>query len=169
MRAALTGVSGMAPRALGASLGCPVDAFGWLLAVLGAPRAPQDRLRGGIWVSKRRPERIRTRPCNGLGRPKRSNIDFSSILGQFGVDFRRFSFELCATKAQKQNLKKESCDPQRTSWLLRCALASYCSHVFRNDFRTLHVQPFFVACPQAHLVPTKDYNDVKDNGHVIKN
>ena len=152
MRAALTGVSGMAPRALGASLDCPGDAFGRLLATLGAPRAPQDRLWGGIWVPKSRPKRIRTRPCNGLGRPNRSKIDFSSIWGPFGVDFRRFSLELCATKAQKQNLKKESCDPQRTSWPLRCALASYCSHVFRNDFRTLHVQPFFVAYPQAHLV-----------------
>ena len=130
------------PEALGASLGCPSDAFGQLLAALGSPWAPQDRLWGGIWVSKSRPKRIRTRPCNGLGRPKRSKIDFSSIWGPCGVDFRRFLPELCATKAQKQNLKKESCDPQRTSRLLRGAVASYCSHVFRNDFRTLHVQPF---------------------------
>ena len=66
--------------------------------------------------------------------------------------FCRFLLEPCATKAQKQNLKKESRDPQRTSWLLRCAIVSYCSHVFRNHFRTLHVHPFFVAYPQAHLV-----------------
>ena len=136
MRMALTGVLGVAPNALGVSLGRPGDALGRLLAALGAPGASQDRLWGGMWVSKSRPERIRPRPPNGLGRPKRSKIDLSSILGQFGMDFRRFSLEPRATKARKQNLKKESCYPQRTSWLLRCALASYCSYVFRNDFRT---------------------------------
>ena len=142
MRTALTGVLGVAPRTLGASLGCPGDAFGRLLAALGAPRAPQDRLWGGTWVSKSRPEHIRTRPRNGPGRPKRSKIDFSSILGQVGVDFCRFSLEPRARKEQKQNLKKESYDPQRTSWLLRCGLASYCSHIFRNTFRALHIQLF---------------------------
>ena len=91
MRAALTGVSGMAPRALGASLGCPGDAFGRLLAALGAPRAPQDRLWGGIWASKSRPERVRTRPRNGLGRPNRPKIDFSTICCRFWSNFRRFS------------------------------------------------------------------------------
>ena len=75
-----------------------------------------------------------------LWAPKRLKIDFSSILGRSGVDFRRFSLEPRATKAQKQNLKKESRDPQRTSWLLRCAVASYCLHDFRNDFQTLHVR-----------------------------
>ena len=37
-----------------------------------------------------------------------------------------------ATKAQKQNLKKESRDPHRASWLLRCAVASNCPSVSRN-------------------------------------
>ena len=77
-------------------------------------------------------------------------------LGWFFVDFRKIfrllSLAPRATKAQEQNLKKESRDPQCTSWFLRCAVASYCSHVFRNDVRTLQVQPFFVAYPQAHLV-----------------
>ena len=83
---------------------------------------------------------------------RRSGVDFAWIFVDFRTIFRGFSVEPRATKAQKRNLKKESRDPQRTSWLLRCAVASYCSHVFRNDFRTLHVQPFFVAYPQAHLV-----------------
>ena len=83
---------------------------------------------------------------------RRFGVGLGWIFVEFWTIFRRFSLEPRATKAQKQNLKKESCDPQRTSWLLRCAVASYCSHVFRNDFRTLHVQPFFVAYPQAHLV-----------------
>ena len=119
---------------LGASSGRPWDAFGRLLAALGSPGAPQDRLWGGIWASKSHPERVRTRPGNGLGHPKRPKIDFSSIWGGFSSIFRRFSLEPRATKAQKQNLKKESRDPQRTSWLLYCAVASSCSHVFRNDF-----------------------------------
>ena len=76
---------------LGASSGRPWDAFGRLLAALGSPGAPQDRLWGGIWVSKSHPERDRTRPRNGLGRPKRPKIDFSSILNRFGADFHRFS------------------------------------------------------------------------------
>ena len=76
----------------------------------------------------------------------------------FGVDCRwicvDFSFALSslATKAQMQNLKKTSRDPRRMSLLLRCAIASYCSRVFRIDVRTLHVQLCFVAYPQAHLV-----------------
>ena len=138
-------------QALGVSLARSVGAFGRLLTALGPLGAPQDRHLG----FNNRSERVWTRPRNGFGRPKRSKIDFSSIWGPCGVDFRRFSPKLCATKAQKQNLKKQSCDPRRTSWPLRCALASYCSHVFRNDFRTLHVQPFFVAYPQAHLVCKK--------------
>ena len=66
--------------------------------------------------------------------------------------FRRFSFELSATKRQNRNLKKESCDLHQPTWLLRCAVVPCCSHVFRNDRRTLHVQPFVIAYPQAHLV-----------------
>ena len=77
----------MVPKALGASLGRPGDAFGRILAALGAPGAPQDRLWGGIWVSKSRPGRIRTRPRNGLGRPNRPKIEFSSMFGRFGFHF----------------------------------------------------------------------------------
>ena len=79
MRTALTGTLGVVPKALGASLGRPGDVFGRLLAALGAPVAPQDRLWAGIWVSKSHLERVRTRPRNGFGRPKRPKIDFSSI------------------------------------------------------------------------------------------
>ena len=72
---------------LGASSGRPWDAFGRLLAALGSPGAPQDRLWGGIWASKSDPERVRTRPGNGLGHPKRPKIDFSSIWGGFSSIF----------------------------------------------------------------------------------
>ena len=76
---------------LGTSSGRPGDAFGRLLAALGSPGASQDRLWSGIWVSKSRPEGVRTRPRNGFGRPKSPKIDFSSIWGRFRMDFRRFS------------------------------------------------------------------------------
>ena len=114
----------------------------------GAPRSALGRHLGAQKPSQAHPDASLQRPWA----PKSVQDRFFIDLGPFGVDFRRFSPELCATKTQKQNLKKESCDPQRTSWLLRCALVSYCSHVVRIDFRTLHVQPFFVAYPQAHLV-----------------
>ena len=140
----------------------PGEAFGRLLAALGSPGAPQDRLWAGIWASKSRPERVWTRLRNGLGARnssrsifRRFGVGLGWIFVEFWTIFRRFTLEPRATKAQKQNLKKESRDPQRTSWFLRCGLALYCSHVFRSDFRTLHVQPFFVACPQAHLVQIK--------------
>ena len=77
------------------------------------------------------------------------------IFVEFRTIFRRFALEPRATKTQKQDLKKEPRDPQRTSWLLRCGRASYCSHIFPNFFRTLHDQFFFVAYPQAHLVHLK--------------
>ena len=83
---------------------------------------------------------------------RRSGVDLGWIFVHVRMICCRFSFEPHATKARKQHLKEESRDPQRTSWLLRRAVALYCSHFFRNDFRTLHVQPFFVANPQAHLV-----------------
>ena len=86
-----TGARTAHQEALGASLGRPGDAFGVLLAALGAPGPPQDRLWGAIWVSKSRPERVRTRPLNGLGRPKRPTIDSLSTLGRFGMDFHQIS------------------------------------------------------------------------------
>ena len=88
-----------------------------------------------------------------LWAPKTAQDGF---LGDLGATrrmlFRRFSFELSATKRQNRNLKKESCDLHQPTWLLRCAVAPCCSYVFRNDRRTLHVQPFVIAYPQAHLV-----------------
>ena len=79
-RTALTSVLGVVPEAHGASLGRPGDAFGPLLAALGPPGASPDRRLGGTWASTSRPKRVRTRPRNGLGRPNRPQIDFSSIL-----------------------------------------------------------------------------------------
>ena len=72
----------------GASWDRPGLALGCLPAALGSPGAPQDQLWAGICVSKTRPERIRTRARNSLGRPKWPNIDFSSILARFFADFR---------------------------------------------------------------------------------
>ena len=93
----------------------------------------------------------------------RFGLDFDWIFIDFRPIFRRFSSEPRASKTRKQNLKKKSRDPQRTSWLLRCAVASCCSRIFRNDFRTLRVQPFFAAYPQAHLVSHKITK--KENGN----
>ena len=105
MRTALTGTLGVVPKALGASLGRPGDVFGRLLAALGAPVAPQDRLWGGIWVSKSHLERVRTRPSNDFGRPKRPKIDFSSIWDGFSSIFERFfvDFRSCRVRRRHKN------------------------------------------------------------------
>ena len=95
----------------GAARECFWTAFGHSWPAWGVSDRPWDV----IWVSKSRPERVRTRPRNGLGRPKWPKIDFSSIWGRFemyfGTIFRQFLLEPRATKARKQNLKKESRDP----------------------------------------------------------
>ena len=120
-----------------ASAGRPESGFGRHLDALGSPWSPRDRLWSGIGAPKlSHPERVR---C-------------------------RFSLEPRATKARKQNLKKESPDPQRTACLLHCAVTWNCPHVFRNDFQTLHVQPFTVAFPQAHLVKKYSKNCRKYGG-----
>ena len=85
---------------------------------------------------------------------RRFFVDFDFIFVDFPAFFRGFSLKPPATKTQNQSLKKESRDPHCASWLLRCAIASFCPYVFPNGLRTLHVQPFFVAYPQAHLVRT---------------
>ena len=84
-------VLGTVPKPLGACLGCPGKPFGQLLAALGSPGTAPDRLWGVIWASKSRPERVRTRSGNGLGRPSRPKIDFSSIFCRFWFYFRGFS------------------------------------------------------------------------------
>ena len=88
------------PRALGASLGRPGSAFGRLLGTLGLPGASPDWPWGIIWGSKSRLERVRTRPRNDFGRPNQPKIDFSLILGRFGVDFRRFSNDISSIFAR---------------------------------------------------------------------
>ena len=55
---------------------------------------------------------------------RRFGVDLGWIFIDFRSIFRRFSLELPATKAQNQNLKKESRDRHDTSWRLRCAVAS---------------------------------------------
>ena len=143
----------------GASWDPPGEAFGRSPNALGPPRTPKDRSRGLFWASRTRPKRVPARSRNGFERQKPPKINFASIFRRFGLRFRRYSkdfssnfFELPATKAQNRNLKKESRDPHFASWFWRGAVASYCLHVFRNDFRTLHAQPYLGACPQAHLV-----------------
>ena len=119
----------------------------------------QDRSCGLFLASWIYPERIPVRLRNGFECPKPPKINFASIFHGFGLHFRRFSKDFSSNFARpacdestNRNLKKESRDPHRASWLLRGAVASYCSHAFRNDFRTLHVQPFFIAYLQVHLV-----------------
>ena len=73
-----------------------------------APEAAQDRLLVNFWV------------------------DLGLIFVIFRAILRRFSLKPPATKTQNQNLKKESLDPRRASWLLRCAIVSYCPYVVRN-------------------------------------
>ena len=101
----LTSALGLVPKALGASLGRSGGVFGRLLATPGAPVAPQDRLWGGIWLSKSHLERIRTRHRNGFGRPKRPKIDFSSIWGRFSSIFERFfvDFRSCRVRRRHKN------------------------------------------------------------------
>ena len=118
----------------------------------GVPRSALGRHLGAQRPSRACPDACPTRPGATTTAQDRYFVDLGCMFVDFRTIFRRFSFEPLATKAQIQNLKKESRDPHRTSWLLRWAVASYCSYVFRNGLRTLHVQPFCVAYPQAHLV-----------------
>ena len=87
-RTGLTSVLVGVPEALRASLRWPGDAFRRLLAALGPSGASPDRLWGVIGASTSRPERVRTRPRNGFGRPNQPKIDFSLI-------FRRLRFRFC--------------------------------------------------------------------------
>ena len=134
---------------LEASWGCPGEPFGRFLAALGPPRAPQDRSQGHFFVPKAvlsAPRRVSETTWGAQNCPKsilrRFFTDLGSIFFDFRMIFRRCSFEPLATKAQNRSLKNESREFHQTSWLLRCAVASYRSYVFRNDFRTLHVQLF---------------------------
>ena len=104
---ALTGVLGVAPNALGVSLGRPGDALERLLGALGAPGAPQDRLWGGIWVSKTVPSASGRVPETALGAPtdpksifRRFFVDLGFIFDDFPAIFRRCSLKLPATKLQ---------------------------------------------------------------------
>ena len=90
MRTALMGVLGVAPEALGASLGHPGNAFGRLLAALGVPGAPQDRLWGVIWVSKAVPTASGCVPETALGAqtgPRSILRRFVVVLGFIFMDF----------------------------------------------------------------------------------
>ena len=88
-----------APQALGRLTGrvleCLQGGPGSLLdgsqPLLTPPGASQDQPWGVIWASIRRPERVRTLPRNGRGRPRQPQIDFSLILGRFGTDFHQSS------------------------------------------------------------------------------
>ena len=59
---------GSGPRASWSVSGAPRGSFWSAPGLLGAS---PDRPWGSIWASKRRPERIRTHPRNGLSRPNR--------------------------------------------------------------------------------------------------
>ena len=142
-----------------------------LLARPGWPKigfgAPLGRAQAGPSASGRVPEADLGAPNGPNSIFHRFGVDFGKVFIDFRLIFHRFSSEPRASKTRKQNLKKKSRDPQRTSWLLRCAVASCCSHVFRNDFRTLRVQPFFVAYPQAHLV-CKNPGNLRKSRNIAK-
>ena len=103
------------------------------------PRSVPGPLFGAPDPSRARPGAFPKRLRAPKTAQDRFCIDFGSIFVDFQWIFRRISLEQPATKSQNRNLKKELCDLHRASWLLRGAVASYCSHVSRNDFRTLHV------------------------------
>ena len=145
----------------GASWDRPGEAFGCFPADLGLPRTSQDRPRGSIWASWTIscPERIRTRPRNGRGRPKRFKIDFSSILGRSGADFRRISnnfASICARAACDEGTKAESQKGAVRSSALVLALALWTRFVLlahlSQYLSSIAYSAFFVAYPQAHLV-----------------
>ena len=88
--------------------GMPRRAFEQLLTVFGSSGATQDRLWGSIWVSKSRPEHVRTRPRNGFGRPRRPKMDFWAIWGPpaecFFVDF----LSSCLRRSDRIGISKKS-------------------------------------------------------------
>ena len=169
------------PRARSKPLSAPLARERLTGRVLERLRGGPGMLLDGSWPLLARPRRPKIGLGAALGRPKivwsasgrLSETALSARTGprsifhrfleaggfifvDFRMNFRRFSFAPPATKPQNQNLKKESRDPHRASWCLRCAVASYCPYVFRNGLRTLHVQSFFAAYPQVHLVIVKN-------------
>ena len=134
-------------------LACPGRPQIGLGATLGRPKAVPS-------ASERVPETVLGAQTGPRSIFRRFFVDFDFILVDFPAFFRGFSLKPPATKTQNQSLKKESRDPHCASWLLRCAVASFCPYVFPNGLRTLHVQPFFVAYPQAHLVYIYIYGKV---------
>ena len=77
----------------GASRDRPGEAFGWLPVVLGSPPASQGRSRGGLLVSRARPERVTARPRYSFEHPKPPKNEFSSIFHRFSSIFGRFSVD----------------------------------------------------------------------------
>ena len=168
-----TGAWTAQPESLTAFSGGPGKLLDISWPFLARPRRPKIGFGAAFGRSKTVPSASGRVPDTALGaqngaRPifRRFWVGLGWIFVDFRTIFRRFALEPCATKTQKQDLKKEPRDPQRTSWLLRCGRASYCSHIFPNFFRTLHDQFFFVAYPQAHLVENISKNS-KKNTKVI--
>ena len=120
-------------------------------------------LPGHVWMGFERSKavlsasrRVSETASSAQNRPRsilhRFFVDCGSIFVHFRKTCRRVSLEPPVTKAQNRNLKKQSCDHHRASRLLRGAVLSHCSHAFRHDFRTLHIQPFFIEYLQVHLL-----------------
>ena len=78
----------------------PERAFGRLPAVSGSPGASQDWPWSVVWASTSRPERVRTRSRNGLGRPNRPLIVFRTIFRSFWGHFHRFSIDFSSIFAR---------------------------------------------------------------------
>ena len=86
-------------------------------------------------------------------------VDFGLVCDRFSSIFERSFVDIRSSRVRrrhKSRILKRNCVIFSTRFdscdVDFCGVSSDCSHVCRNDFRMLHVQPFFVACPQAHLV-----------------
>ena len=140
------GRPGSVPERPGSALGASWKSSG---SAPDRPKIVWERFRNVPAASLEYPESPQVAPEVPGSIFHRCFIDLGSIFDQFCVDF----CPRCpATQTQNQTLQKDSCDPRRMSWLLRCAVASSYSYVFLNNFRALHVRLLFVADPQAHLL-----------------
>ena len=144
------------------------DASHSLLACLGRPKI-------GLGASFVRPEAVPSAsscvPDTAMGAqdvPRSTSRQFWDHLAWIFVDFRlifrNLFFKPTAMKSHDRKLEKESCDPHCLTWLLHCAVVTYCPCIFGNDRRMLYVQPFVVSYPQAHLVFSYIKNVILDFG-----
>ena len=135
----LVGDPGRSGDASGAFLGRLEGILGRYWPLLGRPGRSQIGLGATLGRPKAVPSASRRVPETALGAQTspRSNFrrclfDLGFIFVDCGTSFRRFLLKPAAAKTQNRNLKEESRDPHRASWLLGCAVAPNCPSVSRN-------------------------------------